>query len=380
MPRYADDRLLDDPAALAQADPGDLLRATADAGAQVRRALAAATAPLLTAVAADGRPRSVIVVGLGTAGVVGDALAAVCGTGCPVPVSTLRGRTLPGWVGPLDLVVAVSLSGRTGETLAVSAEAAKRGCRLYAVTSSGSPLEAVALAATGGAVVSVDPRGVVSRAALWLMLVPVLLAADALGLADVSRSELDRVADLLDERAVENGPAAPLADNAAKLLGATLSDSAPVVWGSGVMGAVASYRLAAQLAQNAKMAVMHGAIPEATHNQVVALDGALAGSDGDIFRDPFEDGAAPARTRLVLVRDAVEHPQDATSADLLRAAAERRDVPVDVVRSVEGHPVLRLASLLGVLDWASVYAAVAVGVDPSSRAGDLAELVDAERS
>ena len=379
MPRYADDRLLDDPAALAQADPGDLLRATADAGAQVRRALAAATPELLTAVAADGRPRSVVVVGLGTAGVVGDALAAVCGTGCPVPVSTLRGRTLPGWVGPLDLVVAVSLSGRTGETLAVSAEAAKRGCRLYAVTSSGSPLEAVALAATGGAVVSVDPRGVVSRAALWLMLVPVLLAADALGLADVSRSELDRVADLLDERAVENGPAAPLADNAAKLLGATLSDSAPVVWGSGVMGAVASYRLAAQLAQNAKLTVSHGVLPEVVHAQAAALDGATP-DDGDIFRDPFEDGAAPARTRLVLVRDAVEHPQDATSADLLRAAAERRDVPVDVVRSVEGHPVARLASLLGVLDWASVYAAVAVGVDPSSRAGDLAELVDAERS
>ena len=379
MPRYADDRLLDDPAALAQADPGDLLRATADAGAQVRRALAAATPELLTAVAADGRPRSVVVVGLGTAGVVGDALAAVCGTGCPVPVSTLRGRTLPGWVGPLDLVVAVSLSGRTGETLAVSAEAAKRGCRLYAVTSSGSPLEAVALAATGGAVVSVDPRGVVSRAALWLMLVPVLLAADALGLADVSRSELDRVADLLDERAVENGPAAPLADNAAKLLGATLSDSAPVVWGSGVMGAVASYRLAAQLAQNAKLTVSHGVLPEVVHAQAAALDGATP-DDGDIFRDPFEDGAAPARTRLVLVRDAVEHPQDATSADLLRAAAERRDVPVDVVRSVEGHPVARLASLLGVLDWASVYAAVAVGVDPSSRAGDLAELGDAERS
>jgi len=211
------------------------------------------------------------------------------------------------------------------------------------------------------------------------MLVPVLLAADALGLADVSRSELDRVADLLDERAVENGPAAPLADNAAKLLGATLSDSAPVVWGSGVMGAVASYRLAAQLAQNAKLTVSHGVLPEVVHAQAAALDGATP-DDGDIFRDPFEDGAAPARTRLVLVRDAVEHPQDARSADLLRAAAERRDVPVDVVRSVEGHPVLRLASLLGVLDWASVYAAVAVGVDPSSRAGDLAELVDAERS
>jgi hypothetical protein len=54
-------------------------------------------------------------------------------------------------------------------------------------------------------------------------------------------------------------------------------------------------------------------------------------------------------------------------------------VPVDVVRAVDGHAVVRLASLLGVLDWASVYAAVAVGVDPSARAGDLEELADGDR-
>jgi len=378
VPRYADDRLLDDPDALALADPGDLLRATADAGAQVRRALAATTPETLTAVAVDGRPRSVVVVGMGTAGLVGGALAAVCGTGCPVPVIALRSHTLPGWVGPLDLVVAVSSSGRTGETLAVAAEAAKRGSRLVAVTSSGSPLEAVALAAHGGVAVAVDPRGVPSRAAFWLLLVPVLLVADALGLADVARTELERAADLLDERAVESGPATPLADNVAKLLGASLSDSAPVVWGTGAIGAVASYRLAGQLAENAKLAVTHGILPEVAHGEATVLDGARAGDD-DIFRDPFEDGAGPARMRVVLVRDSVEHPQDAHSADLLRDAADRRDVPVDVVRALDGHPVVRLASLLGVLDWAGVYAAVAVGVDPSARAGDLAEIADGGR-
>jgi glucose/mannose-6-phosphate isomerase len=377
VPRYADDRLLDDPDALSQADPGDLLRATADAGAQVRRALAATTAELLTAVAVDGRPRSVVLVGVGTAGVVGDAVAAICGTGCPVPVATFRGHTLPGWVGPLDLVVAVSLSGRTSETLAVAAEAAKRGCRVLAVTSAGTPLEAVALSAAGGVAVAVDARDVPARTALWLLLVPVLLAADALGLADVPRSEVERAADLLDERAVESGPAAPLADNAAKLLGASLSDSAPVVWGSGVLGAVASYRLALQLAENAKLVVSQGALPEVAHAHASALDGVRPGGD-DIFRDPFEDGPAAPRVRVVLVRDAVEHPWDARRADLLRDAADRRDVPVDIVRAVDGHPVVRLASLLGVLDWASVYAAVAVGTDPSSRGGDLAELADGE--
>jgi hypothetical protein len=38
--------------------------------------------------------------------------------------------------------------------------------------------------------------------------------------------------------------------------------------------------------------------------------------------------------------------------------------------------VLRLASVVGLLDWASVYAAVAVGVDPSAVRADIAELTD----
>jgi glucose/mannose-6-phosphate isomerase len=151
------------------------------------------------------------------------------------------------------------------------------------------------------------------------------------------------------------------------------------VWGSGAFGAVASYRLAGQLVENAKLAVTHGILPEVAHGGATVLDGAQAGDD-DIFRDPFEDGAGPARMRVVLVRDFVEHPQDAHSADLLRDAADRRDIPVDVVRALDGHPVVRLASLLGVLDWAGVYAAVAVGVDPSARAGDLAEIAHGGRA
>jgi len=121
---------------------------------------------------------------------------------------------------------------------------------------------------------------------------------------------------------------------------------------------------------------MHGAIPEATHNQVVALDGALAGSDSDIFRDPIEDGAGPVRLRVLLLRDpAGEHPQDARRAEVLRDLADRRDVPVEVVASVDGHTVLRLVSLVGLADWVSVYAALAQGIDPTP-IGPINELKD----
>lgn len=365
MGTYADDALLDDLAALAAADPGDMLRATAGAGAQVRRAVAATPTDVLRSLAADGRPRSVVVAGMGGSGISGDVLAAVCGAGCPVPVSTVRGYVLPGWVGPLDLVLAVSCSGRTEETLAVATEAVKRGARLVAVGSAGSPLHDLALDTPGAAFLPVDAGGLMPRASLWLLATPLLLVADALGITEVPSAVLDRAADLLDERSVELGPASPLVDNRAKLLGVQLATSLPMVWGTSPVGAVAAYRLACQLNENAKMPVVQGSIPEVTHNQVVALDGRHASREDDIFRDPVEDGDGPARLRLVLLRDPAEHPQEARRAEVSRDIAERRGVPVDVVHAVDGHPLVRLASLVGLVDWASVYAAIASGVDPT---------------
>jgi nitrogen regulatory protein PII len=45
--------------------------------------------------------------------------------------------------------------------------------------------------------------------------------------------------------------------------------------------------------------------------------------------------------------------------------AERRGIQVATLRSKPGHVILRMVDLVGVIDWASVYAALALGIDPS---------------
>ena len=360
-----DDALLDDVPAMLAADPGLMLRATADAGAQIRRATAYLDRAAVASVAAEGRPRTVVVVGMGGSGISGDVLTAVCGSGCPVQVVTLRGYALPGWVGPLDLVIAVSCSGTTEETLLLAGEAVKRGARVVGVGSAGSPLEDL-VRSGGGAFLAVDPGELMPRASLWLLATPLLVLAHELGLADVPDSALLAAADELDRVATACGVEVETSGNPAKLLGLSLADSVPMVWGTSVVGDLAAYRLSCQLNENAKLPVAWGAIPEANHNQVVALDGpfALAG-DVDLFHDPVEDGAAPARIRLVLLRDTDEHPQDARRAEITRELAEERGVGVDVLTAVPGHVVSRIASLTAIADWASVYAALSLGIDPS---------------
>ncbi|MGH3739062.1 MAG: SIS domain-containing protein, partial [Micromonosporaceae bacterium] len=113
--READERLLDDVAALEQADPGMMLRAVAGAGAQVRESASVATEAHLAELAEEGRPRSVVVAGAGTAARTGDILATVAGSRSVVPVISHRSPGVPGWVGAADVVIAVSASGRSPE-------------------------------------------------------------------------------------------------------------------------------------------------------------------------------------------------------------------------------------------------------------------------
>ena len=364
----ADDLVLDDPAALVAGDPGLMLHAVASSGAQVRMGLADVNHDVLGVLAAEGRPRAVVVCGMGGSGIAGGALSAMAQGRSPIPVLSLSDYQLPGWVGAVDVVIAVSCSGGTEETLAAAAEAVRRGSRLVAVGTAGSPLHDIALAAPGALFLAVDAQGRMPRASLWTLLTPVLLAAEALGVVSGAAAALPEAADRLDAVALRCGVDVPLEVNEAKSLGIALAESLPLVWGSGELGPVAAYRLGCQLNENAKLPAVVGALPEATHNQVVALDSPGPDDDDvidDIFRDRVSDPDPTTRLRLVLVRDTLEHPQVTRRADIAADLANRRGIPVSTVRAQEGHAVARLADVVAVIDWATVYAALSLGVDPS---------------
>lgn len=366
--RQVDDSVLDDLAALEARDAGQMLRAIATAGAQVREALLEVEDGVLGPVVADGRPRAVVVTGMGGSGIAADVAGAVVGRTCPVPVVAHRGHRLPGWVGSMDLVVAVSCSGRTEETLAALDEALRRGCRVVTVGAAGSPL--AARSDDGRAVhLRVDAHGRMPRANLWGLAVPVLLVLDALGLADVPRLLLHRLADDLDRTSERCGPATDSSDNQAKQVALQLAGSLPYVWGSSEVAAVAAARFAAQLAENAKYPAVHGALTEVHHNQVVVMAGRfgqLAGEDDDdIFRDRVDDSAAFPRMRLLVLRDSEEVPEVARRRVATRAVAERYGVPLEELEAEGEHPLHRLMSLVAPLDFASAYLALLQDLDPS---------------
>ena len=360
-----DDLLLDDIEGMSALDASDMLRAVASSGAQMREAVSSIDQSDLAEVAKGGQPRNVVIAGLGGSGVGGQVMRAVLGQSSPVPIHREQTHSLPGWVGPMDVVIGVSCSGMTEETLSMTAEAGRRGARVITIGAGGSDLEKLSESVSGAIHFAIDAKGRSPRASLWTHATPLLMVANALGISHIDEKEFEIAADLMDELSLANGPAMPLDANAAKALAISCAGSFPMVWGTGMIGATAASRFMAQLAENAKLPSAHGELPEVGHNQIVVLDGVLAGAapERDIFRDDEE--LIDRRTHLFILRDSNEHPAVEKRIGIVKQIASERNVPVTLIQARDGHPISRLASLIIPTDWASVYAGLALGIDPS---------------
>jgi hypothetical protein len=402
---------LDDTEIVEAGDPGGMLRQVASSAAQVRTALRACAEADLSALSQDNRPRAIVVAGSGGAGgsaFACDALAAITGLGSPVQVTGVSGYQLPGWVGAADLVITVSRSGKTAEALALAGEAARRGCHLVGVSAPDSALQGLVAQARGTfiPVTTVGP----ARAMPWALTVPLLVAADRLGVARSDDAAYEAAAAAMEDVSHQCRPSSESFVNPAKSLALDLVGRLPLIWGGSPVAAAAARRFASQLAANAKYPALVGLLPEAGHDQVATFDGPYApppepafpaaedfggtGLDGTGFSDGdfgFSgedeadlDGLSPddESLRLVLIADpAAEHPAVARARTAAASLAGIRGVDVsDITMDSGGDPLRRLAATVQLLDYASVYLGIAAGIDPLAIAAikDLRDLAARE--
>jgi DNA-binding MurR/RpiR family transcriptional regulator len=365
-----DEERIDSEEAIAALDSRGALRSLATAGAQVREALTLCEEAGIERVGGGERPRSVLVASLGGSAVVCDVLELLAEPGSPVPVSTRSNVPLPGWVGPLDLVIAVSVSGRAQGPLALAAEAGRRGAALLTVGAADSPLADVCARARGVHIDVAAGRSS-SRTALWSLLTPVLLAAGYLGIVDATPALLQETADRLDDRAEVCRPSSESFVNPAKILAADLADGVPVILGDGPLNGVAATRAASMLARTARVPASAGELPDDASQIVACFDGPLAGGEGedrgsrDIFADPFLDEGVRRPLRLIVLRDASEDGGGYSAVtDAVIAAAEDAGVRVSVIDATSPDPLLRLAHHVALTDFAATYLALGLGYDP----------------
>ena len=204
------------------------------------------------------------------------------------------------------------------------------------------------------------------RASLWTIATPLLMVAAALGVAEITDEDFMTTADAMDELSNHLGPTTPTIENSAKALGLALAESLPLLWGTGAIGRAVTGRFMAQLAENAKHPAVHGGLPEVGHNQIVTFDGVFAKDSGteDIFRDRVDE-PGDRKLHLVLMRDEAEHEAVTKRADVIDRIVEDRGIPITELWGKGKHRLTRIATLILPTDWASVYTAIALGIDPT---------------
>jgi glucose/mannose-6-phosphate isomerase len=298
--------------------------------------------------AGPGAVEQIVICGMGGSAISGDLLAALSAGSCHVPITVNRGYDLPSYVGgPETLVVALSFSGSTEETLSCARQAAERDAYLLAITTGGT---LAALAEELGGVVWTFEYAAQPRAALGWLYGLLLAAMTRLHLVDERVTGVDEAVDVLRAGRDRLGADVPTAENPAKQLAADLAGRLPFIWGSGLLWPVAR-RWKTQLNENAKHAASADEMPELNHNSVVGLS--------------YPPDLAESLAVVSLVSAAYDHPRVGIRQRVTAALVERESIPF---RQVEARGEGRLAAQMSLIqhgDYVSYYLAMLNEVDPT---------------
>ncbi|MBR9974904.1 MAG: bifunctional phosphoglucose/phosphomannose isomerase [Bacteroidetes bacterium] len=288
---------------------------------------------------------NMLVCGMGGSAIGGDVLRVFAETQGRIPIAVNRGYTLPGYVGPKTLVVVMSYSGNTEESLASYDEARKRRAQIVVVTSGGTLLDRAEADRVPAAII---PGGLAPRCALGYLFLPLLMIAARLDIIDIERSALDAALATLEaatrEYADHDDPRNTAIDIAERLRG-----KLPVLYGAQAGLDAVLMRWRCQIEENAKMLSYSNVLPEMNHNEIVGWE-----QNPDLLR----------RIAVVVLHDLGDHPQ----------IRKRISVTLDIIRPLaadiieiyanEEHPLARVLGLICLGDWVSFYLAMTSAVDP----------------
>ena len=286
----------------------------------------------------------VVVTGMGGSGIAGDVAVASAAPFMAVPVTVVKGYELPSYVGANSLVIAVSFSGNTEETVEVVSRAVEHGARTIAVTTGGEVGRIVA--EQGGCVVEVDSSIPQPRAAFGALSVSVLGILEKVGLFPGASQWVELAIEQVKARRAElDSPGQIAAEIAGRLEGAL-----PLIVSSGALGAVAAMRWKAQINENVKGPAVFSVYPEGCHNELAGFD-----RYPDFLRE---------EVAMVVLRHEHEHPQIGRRFAFLEENVGPR---LKSFTTVRGQGVGELASLFDLVyigDVMSLHLADLLGVDP----------------
>jgi len=281
----------------------------------------------------------VVVCGMGGSGIGGVLARAAVGDRLSLPFHAFREYGLPPWTPPDRVILCMSYSGNTEETLACFAAAEAIGARRIVATTGGALAEE---ARRVGVPVIGMPAGLQPRAAVGYMFTIACEVAALVDATDPVRGEIESAAAHL--RAAGGELAVGSAEIADELEG-----TIPLIYGCDLTVPVA-YRWKTQVNENAKQHAFSHQIPELDHNEIVG----------------WASGDEEPRFAAVLLEDRDQHPRERARMELTARTIAATGSPAVRVETEGETRIERLLWTVMLGDLVSMHIAAQRGVDPSS--------------
>ena len=285
-----------------------------------------------------GEITHVVFAGMGGSGTIGDIFASILSK-TNIHVDVVKGYLLPKTVSSKSLIVVTSVSGNTEETLNVLSTAYKMKCKLIAFSDGGKIQEYCNDKGVNYRNISMVHSPRASFPAFLFSILKNLESFLPIDKTDIinSLNELEKQRNSISSNNLsENNPAINLAESISEI---------PLIyypWGL----QAAAIRFKNSLQENAKIHAISEDVIEACHNGIVSWS-------------KFSD------IKPIFIRGKDDYIKTDERWEILKDYFEKEGIDYREVFSLSGNILTKLINLIYLFDYASIYKAISMEVDPT---------------
>ena len=280
----------------------------------------------------------IVFAGMGGSGAIGNIFSAIMSK-TKIHVNIVRGYVLPTTVNSNTLVIAVSVSGNTAETLALLDSAHKMKCKIIGFSSGGKVLEFCSKNKIEHRLVTQYSSPRASFTSYLYTMLKVLHSTLKIKEKDIFES----IIQLKNINKKINSTNLTQSNTALNL--AEWIKEMPLIYYPFGLESVA-IRFKNMLQENVKIHVMAEDILEVCHNGIVAWE-------------------KKSLVQPIIIRGRDDHVKTKERVEIIKKYFSQNKIEYKEIISIEGSILSKLINMVYILDYCSIYKAILVKTDPS---------------
>jgi glucose/mannose-6-phosphate isomerase len=282
--------------------------------------------------------KHIVFAGMGGSGTIGDIFSAILSKS-KIHVNVVKGYLLPTTVNSETLVIIISVSGNTEESLSIAKSAYKKKCKIIGFSSGGKLLEFCQKNKIEHRMVTKYHSPRASFTSYLYTILKILYSSLNINQEDIFESikELEKKCQKINSSNLnKNNPSLNLAN---------WINGIPIIYYPFGLQAVA-IRFKSVLQENTKSHAMIEDVMESSHNGIMAWE-----KSSDV--------------KPILLRGKDDSEKTKQRLDIFAKYFKKNNINYEEIISIDGNIISKIVNLIYVLDYASIYLAIKRKINPT---------------